>query len=284
MKNGQSNTHGDINMALFKLLFVGDVVGSAGMSMVQKYVKQLRRDYNLDAVIINGENAADGRGITPKNMTFFRHAGADMVTSGNHIWQKKEIYPYLNEQKDLLRPANFPTGCPGSGVGTFTVGDVTVGVINVQGRVFMREQLSCPFRAVESALTFLKAKTPIVLVDFHAEASSEKTALATLFDGKVSAVVGTHTHVQTADERIMPRGTAFICDVGMCGSRNSIIGMKSEAILTNILTQMPSRFEVETKPPLILNGVVITIDRSTGLAQKIERISIVDATEIVLND
>jgi metallophosphoesterase (TIGR00282 family) len=266
-------------MALFKILFVGDVVGTPGMNMVQKYVKQLRRDYKLDAVIINGENAADGRGLTPKNMTFFRHCGADMVTSGNHIWHKKDIYAYLNEQKDLLRPANFPTGCPGSGVGTFTVNDVTVGVINVQGRVFMREQLGCPFRAVESAITFLKTKTPIILVDFHAEASSEKTALATLFDGKVSAVVGTHTHVQTADERIMPHGTAFICDVGMCGALHSIIGMKSETILTNILTQMPSRFEVETRHPLILNGVIISIDRASGLAEKIERINIVDATE-----
>jgi len=267
-------------MALFKILFVGDVVGSPGLNMVQKYVKQLRRDYDLDAVIINGENAADGRGITVKNMAFFRHSGADMVTSGNHIWHKKEIYPYLNEQKDLLRPANFPTGCPGTGVGMFAVNDVTVGVINVQGRVFMREELNCPFRAVESALTFLKARTPIVIIDFHAEASSEKTAMATLFDGKISGVVGTHTHVQTADERILPNGTAFICDVGMCGALHSIIGMKSETILTHMLSQMPSRFEVETRPPFIFNGVIMSIDTKTGLAEKIERVYIVDDKEM----
>lgn len=267
-------------MALFKILFVGDVVGTPGMTMVQKYVKQVKRDYGVDAVIINGENAADGRGITPKNMAFFKHSGADMVTSGNHIWHKREIYAYLNEQKDLLRPANFPTGCPGTGVGFFSVNDVTVGVINIQGRVFMRESLNCPFRAVESALTFLKTKSPIVIVDFHAEASSEKTALATFFDGKVSAVIGTHTHVQTADERIMPHGTAFMCDVGMCGPRNSIIGMRSETILTHILSQMPSRFEVETRPPFIFNGVVISIDTKTGLAEKIERVCIVDDTAV----
>lgn len=248
--------------------------------MFQKYAQKLKRDYQADAIIVNGENSAsNGRGITPKTAHSFLHNGADMITGGNHSFQKKESYSYMNEHKKLLRPANFPHGCPGSGVGTFKINDVTVGVINVQGRVFMREQLSCPFRAVESALTYLKSKTSVILVDMHAETTSEKMGIAWHFDGKVSAVVGTHTHVQTADERVLPQGTAFITDLGMAGAYNSMIGMKKEIIIQTILTQMPRRFEVENEGPAVISGVVIDVDVESGNAQHIERFRIIDQME-----
>lgn len=265
-------------MEKLRICMVGDVVGAPGQAVFQKHIQELKRSRGIDAVIVNGENSADGRGITPRIMNFFKHCGVDMVTTGNHIWQKKEIYPYLSEHKDLLRPLNFPSSCPGTGIGTFVSRGFTIGVINVQGRVFMREFVQCPIRAVESALTFLKTKTKIILIDMHAEATSEKMALAFYFDGQVSAVVGTHTHVQTADERVLPKGTGYITDLGMCGPLDSIIGVRSEAIIYNTLTQMPIRFEVETKGPYLLNGVIIDVDTASGHATAIERIRIIDSS------
>lgn len=260
-----------------RILFLGDLIGAPGSAVFQKHVAKLRSEYSLDAVLVNGENSAhDGKGITPKVMKFFKHHGVNMVTSGNHIWQKRDIYPYLAEHKDLLRPVNFPSSCPGSGVGMFTIGDVVVGVINVQGRVFMREFVSCPIRALESALTFLKTRTNVIIVDMHAEATSEKVCLALHFDGQISAYVGTHTHVQTADERILPKGTAYITDLGMCGALNSSIGIKPQAVIHNMLTQMPAKFEVETEGPMVLSGVVVEIDSKTGHALSIQRIRIID--------
>ena len=265
-------------MSKLRVLLIGDIVGVPGRAMFQKHIKQIKADYSIDAVIVNGENcSSDGRGITPRIMKFFKHIGVDIVTSGNHIFQKRDIYPYLAEHRDLLRPINFPSACPGSGVTTFTVGAHTIGVMNIQGRVFMRELVGCPFRAAESALTYLKSRTNIILVDMHAETTSEKTGLAWFLDGKVSAVVGTHTHVQTADERIFPQGTAFISDLGMTGALHSMIGMKKEAILHNMLTQMPVKFEVETNGPMILCGVWIEIDTQTGKALRIERVRVVDS-------
>lgn len=267
-----------------RILCLGDIVGVPGRALFQKHINRLRQELNIDAVIVNGENCAhDGRGITPKIMNFFKHHKVAVVTSGNHIFQKRDIYHYLTEHKDLLRPINFPASCPGTGVTTFTIGDITVGVINVQGRIFMREFVSCPFRAVESALTFLKSRTNIILVDMHAEATSEKVGIALYFDGQVSAVVGTHTHVQTADERILPGGTAFITDLGMSGALQSMIGMKKEVILHNMLTQMPMKFEVETKGPMILTGALIEIDSATGKATHIERVKVLD-TDLHFND
>ncbi len=263
----------------FRILFLGDLIGAAGAAMFQKHIKRLKHEHSIDAMLVNGENSAhDGRGITPKVMKFFKHHDVSMVTTGNHIWQKKEIYPYLNEHKDLLRPINFPGGCPGSGVGTFKMGDVTVGVVNVQGRVFMREFVSCPIRALESALTFLKTKTNVIIVDMHAEATSEKICLALHFDGLISAFVGTHTHVQTADERILPKGTAYITDLGMSGALNSSIGIKPQAVIYNMLTQMPAKFEVETEPPMVLSGAMIDIDAHSGKAIAIERVRVIDNT------
>lgn len=260
-----------------KILMLGDLVGAPGRAVFQKHIEAIRAKHGIDAVIVNGENSAsDGRGITTKIMKFFKHHKVDVVTTGNHIWAKKDIYGYFAENKDLIRPANFPSGCPGSGIATFTCKGVTVGVLNLQGRVFMRELLACPFRAADSALTFLKSKTNVILVDFHAETSSEKMGLAYYLDGKISGFVGTHTHVPTADARILPGGTAYITDLGMGGALNSMIGMKKDSIIQNMITQMPVKFEVDTDGPMRLCGVIITIDASTGKAEKIEQLIIVD--------
>lgn len=264
-------------MSSIRILLLGDIAGTSGCAVFQKHIKQIRDKYKIDAVIVNGENSApDGRGITPKLMHFFKHNHVDIVTSGNHIWAKKEIYQYLNENKDLLRPANFPTGCPGVGVTTFTCKSATVGVINLQARTFMREQLACPFRTADSLLTYLKSKTNIIVVDFHGEATAEKLGLAYYLEGQISALVGTHTHVQTADERVLPGGTAYITDLGMAGALNSMIGMKKEPVIQNFLTQMPQKFVIETQGPMVLSGVYVDIDAQTGKALKIERVYLVD--------
>lgn len=264
--------------ANIKLLFVGDLVGEPGCALFAKHSAELRRVHSLDLIVVNGENTAkDGRGITPQIAQALKEQGADVITTGNHVWAKRDIYSYFTDHKFLIRPANFPAGCPGSGVTVVTTpSGVSVGVLNLQGRVFMRELVACPFRAAESALTFLQSRTNCILVDMHAETSSEKIGMGHFLDGKVSAVVGTHTHVQTADERILPGGTAFITDVGFGGAVNSMIGMKTEIILKQMLTQMPAKFEVETKLPYQLCGVIITIDAESGKAVKIERLKIID--------
>lgn len=265
------------NNNTIRVLMVGDVVGVAGRAVFQRHINALKTRYNIDAIIVNGENSSSrGRGIAPRIMHFFKHHGVDVVTSGNHIWQDKEIYRYLQEHNDLLRPDNFPAQCPGKGVTTFAAKGVVIGVLNLQGNVFMKEQVSCPFRAADSALTFLRSKTAIILVDFHAETTAEKMALGFYLDGRVSAVVGTHTHVQTADSRILPGGTAFLTDLGMCGSYNSMIGMKKESVIQSFLTQMPHKFEVETKGPFIMCGALIDITKKTGQAAAIERVFIID--------
>lgn len=269
-------------MQRLKVLLIGDVVGTSGRAMFQKHVPTLKRQRNIDAVIVNGENSCQGRGITSKIVRFFRHNGADVVTSGNHIWHNREIYTYIASHQDLLRPANFPSGVPGVGVTTFECNGITIGVINVQGRIFMREQVDCPFRAVDSILTYLNSRTHIVFVDLHAETTSEKMAMGHYLDGRVSGVVGTHTHVQTADERILPGGTAFITDLGMCGALNGMLGQKKEPIIEHFLTQMPTRFTVDTEPPFVMTGVLIEVDASTGKALGIERIKIVD-TELMFD-
>lgn len=263
-------------MARIRVLFLGDVVGAAGLAIFQKHIGRLREKYHADAVIVNGENSASGRGITPAIMRFFKAQGVNIVTSGNHIWHKPDIISYFAQNNDLLRPINFPVGTPGTGMTTFICNGIEIGVINVQGRVFMRELLACPFRAVESALTYLQSKTRIIFIDVHAEATSEKMGIAYAFDGRVSGVVGTHTHVQTADERILPGGTAYITDLGMAGSLNSMIGMKKEPIIQNFLTQMPTRFVADTSLPVFMTGVCIEVDTQTGKATSIERIRVVD--------
>jgi len=259
------------------VLCIGDVVGLPGRMMFQKYSGHLKERYNNPVIIVNGENSSSqGRGITPRIMRFFKHNGADVVTSGNHIWQKRDIYSYFTEHTDLIRPANFYSKAPGSGVALCTKNGISVGVINLQGRVFMKELVDCPFRTAESILTFLKHKTSVIIVDMHAETTSEKMAMGHFLDGKVSAVVGTHTHTQTADERVLPGGTAFMTDLGMGGALNGMLGMKKEAIIENFITQMPTKFVVDTTPPFCLQGAAITIDTDSGRARAIERFNIID--------
>jgi len=275
-----SNTRGSGNNTsdTLRVLCIGDVVGPIGCTTFQRNIDRICREHRIDVVIVNGENSGPrGRGITSRIVKFFKHNAADVITTGNHVWSEREIYDHLPQLPYLLRPANYPSDCPGSGVHVFACRTgQTVAVINLQGRIFMRDHVSCPFKAAESLLTFVKAQTDIIIVDFHAEATSEKIGLAHFLDGKVSAVVGTHTHVQTADERVLPGGTAFISDLGMVGARDSMLGMKKEPILQHFLTQMPVRFVVETEAPAIMCGACIEIDTKTGHARSIERIRLED--------
>jgi len=227
--------------------------------------------YKVDLVVANGENSAGGFGLTSEILRELRSLGVDVITTGNHVWDKREIIDVLERDKGLLRPANYPAGTPGCGHGVFeTPGGVKVGILNLEGRVFMNN-LDCPFTLADKLVDELRQQTPLIFIDFHAEATSEKMALGWYLDGRVSALVGTHTHVQTADERVLPGGTAFISDVGMTGSRDGVIGMGREAVIEKFLTQRPARFEVAKKDP-VLCAVVIDIDETTGKARQIERV------------
>jgi 2',3'-cyclic-nucleotide 2'-phosphodiesterase len=262
-----------------RVMLLGDIMGEPGLAMFAKHTPRLTKLHNIDMVIVNGENSSsNGRGISPKIVEFLKDHGAHVVTTGNHIWHNKDIIPYLEDgHEDVLRPANFPSGCPGKGITIFkTSVGVQVAVINIQGRVFMREHLDCPFKAMDTMLSFTKHKTPIVIVDFHAETTSEKLGMGLYLDGKVSCVVGTHTHVQTADARIFPHGTAYITDLGMAGSYNSMIGMRPESVLPNLITQMPSRFAVDKRAPFIMSGIWIEIEVATGKAVHIEQVKVID--------
>jgi 2',3'-cyclic-nucleotide 2'-phosphodiesterase len=254
-----------------KLLFVGDVIGSPGRQALVRRLDRLIDRHQVDLVVANGENAAAGFGLTLDVARELFEAGVDVLTSGNHIWDKREIYPYLDDQPRLLRPANYPSDAPGRGSGVFaTSAGLQVGVVNLEGRIFMNP-LECPFRTADRLVAELRQKTKMILVDMHAEATSEKMALAHYLDGRVSAVIGTHTHVQTADEQILPGGTAYLTDAGMTGARDSVIGINKEIAVGKFLSQLPARFEVAKKNPMV-NGVLVDIDPATGRAHAIERI------------
>lgn len=255
-----------------RVLFIGDVVGKPGRAIIRQKLSALKHQYNVDIIVANGENVAGGNGITPETADELFSAGIDILTMGNHVWDKKEAFDLLNTEERIVRPANYPSGVPGSGGRVFSFGRYTLGVINLSGRVFMGEQLDCPFRRGLEELNRMEG-TKAVLVDFHAEATSEKMAMGWFFDGKVSAVVGTHTHIQTADERILPGGTAYITDAGMTGPRDSVLGVKKEIILHRFQTQLPARFEL-AGGPVELRGVVIDIDHSTGRSTHIERVCV----------
>lgn len=257
-----------------KLLFIGDVVGSTGRSMVSEYVPKLKRKYRPHMTIINGENAAGGKGITEKIYKGFLDAGAQAVTLGNHAWDNREVFEFIDEAPALVRPANFPEGTPGKGYTIIKINQTNVAVINLMGRTFLPAN-DCPFRKADEILAEVRKKTAIIFVDFHAEATSEKQAMGWYLDGRVTAVVGTHTHVQTADERILPQGTAYLTDVGMTGPYDGILGVEKEAVLYKFLTNLPVRFEVANGRSQ-LSGTVITIDPKTGLATAIERVLIND--------
>ncbi len=254
-----------------KLLFIGDIVGRAGRKMLVDHLDRLIDKHLIDLVVANGENAAAGYGLTVSVLREILDAGVDVVTTGNHIWDKKEIMPVLEKESRLLRPANYPPGLPGYGSGIYeTAAGVKIGVLNLEGRVFMKN-LDCPFRAADELVAELRDETPIIFVDFHAEATSEKQALGYYLDGRVSAVVGTHTHVQTADERVLSAGTGYLTDVGMTGSQDAIIGNQKEPAMQRFLTQLPVRLEVAKKNPFLC-GVLLTINEKTGCCESIERI------------
>lgn len=258
-----------------KLLFIGDVVGSPGRDMVKEYLPKLKEKYRPHITIINGENAAGGRGITDKIYREFLELGAQAITMGNHTWDNRNIFEFIDDAKYLVRPANFPEGTPGEGLVFLKFNQLEIAVINLQARTFM-SALDCPFKKAEELVTIAKKRTSVIFVDFHGEATSEKQALGWYLDGKVSAVVGTHTHVQTADNRILPQGTAYISDVGMTGPYDGILGMEREAVIHRFLTSLPVRFEVPKEGRRLLSAVLIEIDNKSGHAKKIERILIND--------
>jgi metallophosphoesterase (TIGR00282 family) len=256
-----------------RILFIGDIVGKPGRQAVEGILEKLISDYGIEFTIANGENAAGGMGMTPPIAIDFLNQGVDVLTSGNHIWAKKEIIPFLDEESRILRPANYPAQVPGRGSGVFPSSNgKKVGVLNLEGRVFMKH-LDCPFRVAEKEIEALRQQTNIIIVDFHAEATSEKMAMGWFLNGKVSAVLGTHTHVQTSDERILNEGTAYITDVGMTGPLASVIGIRKQVALERLLTQIPWKFDVATEE-IELQGVVVEVDIETGKSKDIVRIRI----------
>ncbi len=254
-----------------KILFIGDIVGKPGRNAVKEGLSDIVNKLKIDFVIANAENAAGGFGITKAIAEDLFSLGIDILTSGNHIWDKKEAVTYIPKENRLLRPANYPVEVPGTGsiVVNTSAGD-KVAVLNLSGRIFM-QPLDCPFQVSKREISALKEQTKIIIVDFHAEATSEKSAFGWFLDGKVSAVVGTHTHVQTADERILPKGTAFITDAGMTGPADSVIGVKREQIINKFLTHIPVRFET-AKGRSILSCVVLDINEKTGTSTSIQRL------------
>jgi len=251
---------------------VGDVYGEPGRVAIQKLVPRLREQHAIDLVVVNVENAAGGFGITPPMVKAFLEQGVDVMTTGNHVWDKKEIIPHIVKENLLLRPANFPEGTPGVGYVTVKAGPYRVGVLNLMGRIFMNP-IDCPFRKADEVLAIVGKETPIILVDMHAEATSESLAMGWYLNGRVTAVVGTHRHVQTADERVLPGGTAYITDLGMTGPTDGVIGVDRAQIIQRFMTQMPIRFET-AKGPAALHGVLITLDPETGRASDIQRLRV----------
>lgn len=256
-----------------RILFIGDIVGNPGRTAINRELHRLVDRHAVDLVIANGENAAGGFGITPDTADELFRQGITLLTSGNHIWDKKDNSGFLDREQRIIRPFNYPPGTPGRGSAVVeTPSGIKVGVLNLEGRVYMKN-LDCPFRAADSEIEILLRETAVILVDIHAEATSEKSALGWYLDGRASAVVGTHTHVQTADERILPNGTAYISDVGMTGSFDSVIGIDKHQAIQRFLTQQPIKFDVPKKD-LRLNAVVIGVEIKTGRAVSIERINV----------
>ena len=255
-----------------KLLFIGDIVGKPGRKAVRYFLPRLRETLGLDFIVANGENSAGGSGITPATASEIFEAGVDVITCGDHLWDQREVVSLLNNEPRFVRPENYPEGTPGQGFCVQQIGDLLpIGVLNLQGQTFMKP-IENPFFAADAAVDELREQTPIILVDMHAETTSEKIAMGRFLDGRVSAVIGTHTHVQTADEHIFPGGTAFLCDAGCTGPQESILGREIEPIIQRFLTYQPQRFAVASKQ-VTLNGAVIDIDELSGKATSIERVS-----------
>jgi 2',3'-cyclic-nucleotide 2'-phosphodiesterase len=256
---------------MLNVLFLGDIVGEPGRTAVIRRLPELKEKYALDFVVANGENAAGGRGITGKITIDLLRAGISVVTSGDHIWDQKDVFTFINTEPRLLRPINYPEGAPGQGAIILETPKGKVGVINVQCRTFMLPILENPFHALAPAVERMRAETTNIIVDVHGETTSEKIAIARFLDGRVSAVLGTHTHVQTADEQIFPGGTAFMCDAGMCGPVNSILGRAVEPIVTRFISNLPAQFPV-AGGEVRLRGALVEIDETTGRSNWIGRI------------
>ena len=254
-----------------RVLMVGDIFGRLGRRFFCETTKKLRREKNIDVVVVNGENVAHGKSLTRATFNEILSGGADIITTGNHVWDRKDVVELLEREPFLIRPANFPEGSPGKGYCIYPYRAKNIGVINLIGRTFM-QPVDCPFTHAEEILKEIKRDCDIILVDFHAEATAEKATMGYFLDGKVTAVVGTHTHIQTADERILPKGTAFITDLGMVGPLNSIIGMKIEPVIEKFVTCRPAKCEVADEPPCVYGAVIIEIDDATNKPTKIERI------------
>ena len=255
-----------------KLLFIADIVGQPGRRAVKELAPQLRQQHGVSVVVANGENAAGGSGITPNTAEEIFAAGVDIITSGDHLWDQKEVMGLLESERRFVRPLNYPPGTPGQGSTIFQApGLPPVAILNLQGRTFM-PALENPFHAALGEVERLRQTTNVILVDFHAEATSEKIALARMLDGRVSVVIGTHTHVQTADEQVFPGGTAFLSDGGFTGPHESVLGREIEPIIRRFMTSMPQKFEV-AKGRVLLQGAVVEIDEQTGLALGIQRVS-----------
>jgi len=256
---------------MLTVLFLGDVVGEPGRNAVIARLPELKEQHAIDFIVVNGENAAGGRGITGKITIDLLRAGVSVVTTGDHVWDQKDILGFIQTEPRLLRPVNYPPGAPGSGWIVLETAKAKIGVINVQGRTFMQPILENPFRAMEETVALVRKETPNIIVDVHGETTSEKIAMGHFLAGKVSAVLGTHTHVQTADEQILPGGTAFLCDAGMCGPVNSILGRAVEPIMSRFVSNMPASFPVAAGD-VRLHGALIEIDEKSGLAAKITRV------------
>ena len=257
---------------MMNILCIGDVVGEAGRDLLRDLIPVLQQEHAVDLTIVNAENAAGGSGITPRIADQLFRYGCDVLTMGDHIWDRQDILEYMENKPGILRPANFPQGTPGRGWGLFsTKSGRQIAVINLLGRVFMRYQVDCPFRALDRVMSEIEQQTKFAVVDLHAETTSEKNAMGFFADGRVSAVVGTHTHIQTADDKILPKGTAYITDLGMTGPYDSVIGQNKEKIIKRFLTSMPMRFEVAKGDPWLC-GALISVDDETGLASGIQRV------------
>ena len=256
-----------------QILFIGDIVGRPGRRVVRELLPGVVKEHGVELVVANGENAAAGFGITRDTVDELLECGVHLLTTGNHVWDKKEVLGFIDDYPNLLRLANYAEGCPGIGHAVVkTAAGIPVAVVNLAGRVFMHPA-DCPFRVAKSLVAGLRQQTPVIIVDVHAEATSEKQALGRFLDGEVSAVLGTHTHVQTADETILPGGTAYMSDVGMTGPHNSVIGIEKEMIIDRFLTGMPCRFEV-ARGDVRLQGVVVDVDPQSGRARAIKRVNL----------
>ena len=253
------------------ILVIGDIVGRPGRRAIRTLLPDIKKEYNIAFTIANGENASGGRGLSYEVMDELFSYDIDVLTMGNHVWDNKEIFSYINEQPRIIRPANYPDPCPGHGYEIFESAGLKILVINLSGRVFLAE-LDCPFKKIEQILSELSDQADLIIIDFHAEATSEKLALAYYLDGRVNAILGTHTHVQTADERILPHGTAYITDLGMTGPVDSILGMNKEMVINKFLTQRPVRLEV-AKGKTQIEGVVLQVDEIMKKVNNIARFS-----------